>query len=247
MKPDPAGADAGSAVADPGLDATPARRGRRAVPLLACGVVAGPLFTIAWAVEGATRAAYNPLRHPVSTLELGPLGWTQTVNFIVAGLLAIAFAAGLWRLRASRDGSAWGSLLIGAFAIGLIGAGIFITDPAGGYPPGTPARLDQYGSVHAALHDLFSIPTFVGLPIACFVFARRFAGWDEGGWAIYSLASGVVFAAAFVLYGVAVAQTGSLGAFAGLFQRITITAGWAWLTALAVHLLHTDATVPGSH
>jgi Domain of unknown function (DUF151) len=39
--------------------------------LLACGAIAGPLFTVAWAVEGATRAHYNPLRHPVSSLELG--------------------------------------------------------------------------------------------------------------------------------------------------------------------------------
>ena len=34
--------------------------------LLACGAVAGPLFTVAWIVTGATRANYDPLRHPIS-------------------------------------------------------------------------------------------------------------------------------------------------------------------------------------
>ena len=28
--------------------------------LLVCGAIAGPLFTLAWMVEGATRANYNP-------------------------------------------------------------------------------------------------------------------------------------------------------------------------------------------
>jgi Protein of unknown function (DUF998) len=79
------------------LDLPPAGAAPRTVTttvLLACGVIAGPLFTLAWAVEGATRAHYNPLRHPVSSLELGEFGWTQRVNFIVAGLLALRLPSG---------------------------------------------------------------------------------------------------------------------------------------------------------
>jgi len=68
--------------------------------LLACGAIAGPLFTLGWAIEGATRTFYSALRHPVSSLELGDFGWTQVANFIVAGLLTLAFAIGL-RLRCS--------------------------------------------------------------------------------------------------------------------------------------------------
>jgi hypothetical protein len=135
--------------------------------LLACGAIAGPLFTVAWILEGATRANYHPLRHPVSSLELGDLGWTQQANFIVAGGLTLAFAVGLWRALRPLGGSTWGPLLVGAHGIGLLGAGIFVTDPVSGYPPGTPDHLVSYGSVHAALHDLFSVGTFVGLPIAC--------------------------------------------------------------------------------
>ena len=95
----------------------------------------------------------------------------------------------------------------------------------------------SYGSVHAALHDLFSVGTFVGLPIACLVFARRFAGWGQRGWAIYSAATGVVTAAGFVLTSMAFNQAEQLVAFGGLLQRATVTVGWSWQTLLAVHLL----------
>jgi hypothetical protein len=221
-------------------DLSPAGAARRAVNtqmLLACGAIAGPLFTVAWAVEGATRTHYHPLRHPVSSLELGGFGWTQRANFIGAGLLTLAFAVGLRRALRPLGGSTWGPLLVGAHAIGLLGAGIFVTDPVSGYPPGTPDHLQTYGSVHAALHDLLSVGTFVGLPIACLVMARRFAGWGQRGWALYSTATGVVFAVGFVLSSMAFNQVEPLVAFGGLLQRATVTVGWGWQTLLAVHLL----------
>jgi hypothetical protein len=39
--------------------------------LLLCGAVGGPLFTIAWLVEGAARANYDPLQHPIRSLSIG--------------------------------------------------------------------------------------------------------------------------------------------------------------------------------
>jgi hypothetical membrane protein len=210
----------------------------RSRTLLVCGAIAGPLFTAAWILEGATRAHYNPLRHPVSSLELGgEFGWTQRANFVVAGLLTLAFAIGLRRALQPLGGSTWGPLLVGAHAIGLLGAGIFVTDPVNGYPPGTPDHLQTFGSVHAALHDLLSVGTFVGLPIACLVMARRFASWGQRGWALYSAATGVVLMVTFVLTSMAFNQVEPLVAFGGLFQRATATLGWTWLTLLAVHLL----------
>jgi hypothetical protein len=231
------------------LDLPPAGATPRTVTtkvLLACGAIAGPLFTFAWAVEGATRAHYNPLRHPVSSLELGDLGWTQQTNFLVAGLLVLAFAIGLRRALRPLGGSTWGPLLVGAHGIGLLGAGIFVTDPVSGYPPGTPDHLQSYSSAHAALHDLFSVGTFVGLPTACLVLARRFASWGQRGWALYSAASGVVFAVGFVLSSMAFAQVESLVEFGGLLQRATVTVGWTWLTLLAVHLLRALPQPPTS-
>jgi len=97
--------------------------------LLVCGAIAGPFFTIAWLVEGATRTNYNPLRHPISSLSIGELGWTQSANFSITGLLMLAFAFGLGRILAPRSGSRWAPRLIGIIAIGLLGAALFVTDP----------------------------------------------------------------------------------------------------------------------
>ncbi len=200
--------------------------------LLACGVVAGPLFTVVWFVEGARRASdsYNALRHPISSLAIGPAGWTQAAGFIITGALLLAFAVGVRRVTHST----WGPLLIGAVGVGLIGAGVFVTDPISGYPPGSPDRLVNY-STSGTLHQLFSTLVFVGLPAACLVFARRFWGQGERAWASYSAATAVAFLVAFLLASVAFSQT-ALVDYGGLFQRISLTAGFVWLTLLALHL-----------
>jgi hypothetical membrane protein len=204
--------------------------------LLACGVIGGPLFVATFLVEGATRANYDPLRHPVSSLALGDSGWVQGANFIVTGLLTLAFAAGLWGALQPGKGSTLGPLLVGVWALGLLGAGVFVTDPVSGYPPGGPDRLSGY-SWHGALHDLFSGPAFVALAAACFVFGRRFAGRGERGWAVYSAISGLVVVIAFVLASAGFGQAASLVALAGLLQRVAVAFGFGWLTLLAVHLL----------
>jgi hypothetical protein len=203
--------------------------------LLGCGAVGGPLFVVAFVFEGATRAGYDPLRYPVSLLAVGDFGWTQVANFIVTGLLMLAFAVGLRRAPQPVGGSIWGPLLVGIYAIGLLGAGIFVTDPVAAYPPGGFGVVQP--TLHSTLHDLASVVVFAALPAACLVFSRRFAVRGERGWAIYSAASGIVFAAGFVLASAGFNQAGSLVDVAGLLQRIAIIAGWGWLATLAVHLL----------
>jgi hypothetical protein len=204
--------------------------------LLIAGVIAGPLFTIAWIAEGATRANYNPLRHPVSSLALGDYGWVQSANFIVAGLLMLAFSVGLRLVLGSQKGSTLGPLLIAIWAVGLIGAGIFITDPVSGYPLGTPDLLLN-PTTHGALHDWFSLPGFIALTAACFVLGSRFAAQGERGWAFYSFVTGVLFPVGIVLASAGFSQAENLVNFGGLFQRTAVTAGWIWLTLLAVYLL----------
>ena len=213
--------------------------------LLACGALAGPLFVLAAFLEGATRAHYDPLRHPVSSLELGDHGWTQVVNFLVSGVLTLAFAVGLRRVLRPGRGGTWGPLLIGIWGAGLLGAGVFITDPVSGYPPGSPPKpIDP--TVHGVLHDLVSLPAFVALTAACFVLCRRFAADGERGWALYSAVSGVVFLAAFLLSSAAFNQSGGLTDLGGVFQRVAIVVGWGWLSLLAVHLRRARPAAPGA-
>ncbi|MGW5688614.1 DUF998 domain-containing protein [Nonomuraea sp. NPDC003754] len=187
------------------------------------GVAGAMVFVTAFLVEGATRGGgYDPLRHPVSSLAIGDLGWTQTANFLVTGLLMLAFAISL------RGTSRWGLALMLAFAVGLIGAGLFVTDPVNGYPQDTPATSTTAG----ALHDLFSLLVFAGLPAACFVYARRFAGWGRPGWTAYSIVTGVVFLAGFVITGVGFSGAAGLSPIAGLLQRLTLVVGLTWVALL---------------
>ena len=204
--------------------------------LLMCGAIGCPLFVIVFLVEGATRADYNALRYPISSLSIGTFGWTQAANFIVTGLLILAFAIGLRRALQSGIGAVWGPLLIGMAGIGLIGAGAFTSDPVFGYPPGAPLVLAQF-STHGHLHDLFSVLVFLGLPIACFVFSRRFATQRNNRWSIYSALTGMGILAAFVLAAIGFNQTPGFVEIAGVYQRLSIIIGWTWITLLALHLL----------
>jgi hypothetical protein len=208
----------------------------RALPI--CGAVAGPLFVTTFLVEGALKPDYNPMRHPVSSLALGPYGWTQAANFIAAGLLTLAFAAGLLLLPGVRQ--TIGAVLVGIWAIGLIGAGIFVTDPVSGYPPGTPPTPVE-PTTAGVLHDLFSVPAFFGLGLACFVLVAG-GGWR---WRVYSIVTGVAFLATFFVSGVAFSQEAFVDV-GGLWQRISVTIGWAWITTLAVRqLLRSERSRPG--
>jgi hypothetical protein len=201
--------------------------------LLICGVVAGPLFVAVFLIEGATRANYNPLRHPISSLALSGRGWVQIANFIASALLTIAFAIGLHRTLPPLGGSIWEALFVGMWGVGLLGAGIFITNPVSGYPPGAPGVPTRAG----ILHDLFSLLGFVGLVLACFVFAGYFARQGNSAWAAYSVVSAVVFVVALVLASEGFAQAARWVNIAGFIQRIQVVAAWSWISLLAVHFL----------
>ena len=130
--------------------------------LLHCGVAAGPVFVAVFLLEGAVRDGYRPLRHPVSSLALGPRGWIQAGNFAMAGTLFLAGATGLARAgdpAASRPAPA----LIAAAGAGLTGSAVFTTDPVSGYPPGTPDELTRPTRTGIA-HNLAAVPVFAGLP-----------------------------------------------------------------------------------
>ncbi|HKA10407.1 MAG TPA: DUF998 domain-containing protein [Candidatus Dormibacteraeota bacterium] len=214
--------------------------------LLACGAIGPPLFVAVFLVEGVVHPpGYNPLRHTVSAFVFGDFGWVQRASFLVTGGLLLAFAFGLRPAlgRSGYGGGRWVPALIGLFGIGLIGSGLFAADPVSSgvtasapYPPGTPVVADR--TLHGILHDLFGTPVFLGLPIACCVMAYQFARAGRKGWASYSIGTAAAYLTGFVLTSMALAQPSALlPPVGGLLQRLTIVVGWAWLTALALHLL----------
>jgi hypothetical protein len=205
--------------------------------LLRCGRWAGPVFTATFLADGAARDGYRPLRHPVSSLALGPRGWSQTVNFAVTGALCLAGAAGL-RLAGDRPaGSRTGPIMVAAAGAGLIGSAAFRTDPVGGYPPGTP-DLPATSSRAGTAHNLSAVPVFLGLPAAAACYGwRSWRGGQPPGFAIYCAATAVIMPVTVTLAGAGFGQSTRLGRYGGLLQRASIITGFAWLTAVSARAL----------
>lgn len=221
MTSEPPARDAARATAHSATRA----KGTRA--LLVCGVVAGPLFVGVAVVQILTREGFDLTRLAISSLSLGDLGWIQITNFVVAGLLSVSVAIGLRRALHGVRAGTWGPPLVGLFGISLIAAGIFTTDPALGFPPGSPNELPTTFSWHAQVHNIVSPLAFAALTAACFVFARRFAGLKRWGWVAYSVLTGLLIPllSLWPSYG---------GAGVRLFAATVLAFGWLTATAARV-------------
>ncbi|MFF0155715.1 DUF998 domain-containing protein [Micromonospora sp. NPDC005203] len=164
--------------------------------LLGCGTIAGVLFPALSFGQAFTRSGFDLRRHALSALTLGDLGWLQVIAFAGTGVLAVAFAVGLWRaLRPGRAGTVV-PVLVGVYGVAMVGGGFFVPDPALGWPPGAPSGLPEQTSTGSILHTVCGAAAFLSLIGAGLLIARRFAGQGHRGWALSSAASGVV---AFVL------------------------------------------------
>src|SRR6266704_3712738 len=201
--------------------------------LLLCGAIAGPLFLLTVLIEDYTVPAFNPRLEPLSLLSLGEWGWVQMVNFVLAGVLNLLYAGGLWRrLHPGRAGT-WGPLLIGAYGFGLILVGVFTTDPANGFPPGAIASTGP--SWHGVIHALGGLFIFVVLAAALAVFVRYFLARKERWWAFYCLASAVLLLLIFF--------TGFRNAaFMARTLRLATLIGWMAASLVAIKLLSTPDT-----
>ena len=205
--------------------------------LLLGGVIAGPLFTLAWLLGAIGRQDYSTLRHPISSLSIGDAGWIQASAFLITGLLMLAFAIGVRYVHSDQGLSRWTSIFLASAGLGLLGAGLFVTDPMNGYPPGTPLVPTEF-TISGRLHRAFSALVFLGIPLAAFSSARWFKRQGKSEWATYSRASAWGFLALFVVTTIAFLGVGGLGSMAGLLQRITLIIGWTWVTLFATHLLN---------
>jgi hypothetical protein len=207
--------------------------------LLIGGVIGPALFVVVALIEGATRPGYSAWRNYVSSLSLSDKGWEQIANFIVCGLLVFGFSFALRRALGSGKGATAGAVLLGAFGLGLVVAGIFVTDGSLGYPPGAPMGGPQ--TWHGTIHGLAGLFDFTSLAVVAFLLARRFAGdpaWR--GWTAYSIATGVSLLVLFVVFTATsvLDETGVLpNGPTGLLQRVAIVLGWGWIALLALRLL----------
>jgi hypothetical protein len=196
--------------------------------LLGSGAAAGPIFIAAALIQAAARNGFDAVEHPLSLLSVGELGWIQITNFVLAGLLFLAAAVGLRRALSPGPASVWGPRLIGAFGAALIIGGVFVTDPALGFPPGTPEGIPDEMSWHAIAHSAAPVIGFLALSVACFVFARRSLRLGERRWAAWSIFTGI---------SIQVLGTMSSTSLNFIPLWIAMVLGFGWASAQAARLM----------
>jgi hypothetical protein len=215
-------------IAAPGVERDAGAPARTTRALLACGAVAGPLFVVVAFGQAFARTGFDLARHPVSMLSLGDPGWIQIANFVVAGVLFVAAAAGIRRVLSPGRGETWVPLLVGAFGVSLIAGGVFVADPALGFPPGTPEGPPDQFSWHGIVHAISPVVGFNALVAACFVQASRFVREGERRWARASVVIGVAVLALSI--GSNVARN-----FLPLWAAIAL--GFGWASAVSARLM----------
>lgn len=190
--------------------------------------IAGPiLFWLVVLVFGAVKPGYSAVAEGISAL--GAVGAeyaiVQRINFVLLGGSILAFAFGLDR-RFREGWRPWLCVvLIGLFGVGVIGAGVFQSNPA------------NRASMTEMLHGLFSIVGFFaglfGVPLTTW----RLAQHDR--WSSYQSRKVVVgvtvlVVGAFVLFlFLGINETG----FHGLGQRLFagILSGWVVYRAVKLY------------
>lgn len=208
--------------------------------LLRCGILAGPLYLIIALVQVLTRDGFDVRRHAVSLLSNGDMGWVQVTNFLLTGVLVVAGAVGARRMLRGQHGGTWAPILLATYGVGLMGAGVFVADPAFGFPPGSP--MESAGiSRSGLLHFIFGGIGFYALIAACFVFARRFARLGRSVWAAYSGVTGIAFFGAFA--GIA---SGSTSSVTLLVFYAAVAWVWSWHAAVSASLLRDVRAAPST-
>lgn len=186
--------------------------------------IAGPLILVVGDLAASLSTPnYSMISNSISSLALTPLGWLQTVGFLVMGLLVEVFVAGLFfNIRRAR-GFHLGIGLLVCLGFGLLLIGAFRMDPAG-----WPSTIE--GTIHSATAYALSLL----FPIAILLLApslKSDPNWK--GTFVYTLVAGVL---ALALTMGLLWLPDRMGWF-GLYQRIVVANVIIWVEVIAVHLL----------
>jgi hypothetical protein len=199
--------------------------------LLGYGPLAAACYLVSGLAQALTRDGFDIGRHDLSLLADGRLGWIQVLTLVLTGLMTVAAAAGLFRGLPAGRAATWAAGLLSAYGVALVAAGVFVADPMNGFPAGTPDGPPQQVTVHGVLHIAAGGVGFACLVASTFVVAHILSRSSRRGWAWASRVAGLV-----VLVGFLAVAGGSASPLAVLLLWIGVVAGWAWITALCIHL-----------
>jgi hypothetical protein len=180
---------------------------------------------------------------PASEIRFAPCLGVRPANFIITGSLVGIAAHGLARSPKQTAGPRVVQALTFAVGGGLIGSGLFVTDPVAGYPlsPSDRDEADRTRPVvptrEGTLHNLCATPILVGIPIAAMTSGTSAARRGHYRWASYSAGSAIAMGSATALFGAAFGGAPRLARHGGLLQRLSIATGLGWLSARSLRAL----------
>jgi hypothetical protein len=198
--------------------------------------VIGPiLFVVGFLILGAIRPNYSPIKVFVSQLSLNGSGGWQVANFVVSGVLILAFGVGLRDVVAVGLIGSWTWIAVSVVGVGLVLLGAFKDDGWFGYPPGSPQGIGMPRSWHGWGHLSTASVTAAGIILAPLGVVVT-GGGSDALWTAYSLACPFLFLGLYAV-GLASSQGWVLPDRAGVFQRLSLATGLTWIAVLAVRLL----------
>ena len=204
--------------------------------LLWAGVIVPLLFATIFTIDGALTPGYSAYNEAISYLDLGTYGWIQRANFIILGLLLLAFTIGYRRqIRPLLEG-AWLSIVTSLFVLSNLGwimTGVF----------GPNTYLAPQNSGYALLHQIASIVVF--LPFALALMVQGIKLFITRGWRLYGVYSfllGIIqaiFPIGTTVYFINPGIVGNVNSpGSGLFNRIALGIGpLSWYIILGIILL----------
>ena len=201
--------------------------------LLLAGVAAALLFFIVPTIEIFRRPAFDISRHAISMLSLGAGGWRMKAVFAVSGILTLTCAAGMFGALERGWAGIAALLLIGAYGIGLVLAGIYDAPAGLGFPAGTPLDQQPVMTREATLHSVAFMVAFSGLILACLVLGTHFLLMEQLSLGVASFVAGLALPAL-----IALGVSSRIAPGVAFYWAAMI--GWLWLAVTALHLAQAD-------
>lgn len=200
------------------------------VGLALAGIVGPILFAVVVIVQFLLRPDHDPVAWQLSALAAGPVGWVQSLNFVITGVLLIACAVGLHLgMDLGRTGVT-GPALLALSGVGMVWAGVF---------PAADASAAFNPAEVPTLHVVGAFMTFLGAGIGLILLSRRML--DAPLWqnlAVYALATGIVVVFLFLVIGGFARLPGDpLDAWTGVLQAVAVTVWFTCTVVLALRLL----------
>jgi hypothetical protein len=193
------------------------------------GAVGPLLFFTVVVVQYVLRAGeYDAIVEPISGLGAGTLGWVQSANFAVFGVLTLVFALGLHRAMAPSRLGWLGPTLIAVTAVGLLWASLF------------PLQRDEAGvlydpGLHAVGGTLFFV---VGALAVTATTPRMYRDERWRSLVPYSVTVAVLLVLALPVVAVLAIPDGApLHGYGGLLQLAILAVRFPWQIAVARRML----------